>query len=167
MEDAMKNGANEENGCDRLMPITVRFSEEAMQAIEELAREYEKPKAEIIRAAVDNRLEKYLGNLVFIDAEQGAAIRKEVFDLASEMQAIKAELRRIGINYNQEIKLRQIEKKQRGGGNLYERMQRIEAEKAALLKENKTLDKAELEQLMQRYEAATEKVGDAICHILG
>lgn len=162
----MKNGANEENGCERLQPITVRFSEEAMQAIDELAREYEKPKAEIIRAAVDNRLEKYLGMICYIDAEQGAAIRKEIFALASEMQAIKAELRRIGINFNQEVKLRQIEKKQRGG-NLYEQMQRKEAEKAALMKENKTLDKAELERLMQRYEAAAEKAGDAICLILG
>lgn len=162
----MENRANEPNERDRLMPITVRFGEEAMQAIDELAREYEKPKAEIIRAAVDNRLEKYLGAICFIDAAQGAAIRKEIFALASEMQAIKAELRRIGINFNQEIKLRQIEKKQRGG-NLFEQMQRKEAEKAALLKENRTLDKAELEALMQRYEAATEKAGDAICLILG
>lgn len=96
---------------DRLLPVTVRFTSAAYAAICEIASEHGMSMADVVRRGFDRELSNYLGNIVYMDFEQGKAIQNQLAYLATQMQQILFELRRIGVNYNQEIKLRQMAKK--------------------------------------------------------
>ena len=90
--------------AEKLVRTEVRFTAEANKALDEIAEENGISKAELIRYIVDNRMNDYLGSIKFIDPEQGDEIRRDIMRLMNELTAVKTELRRIGVNYNQEIK---------------------------------------------------------------
>ena len=48
---------------------------------------------------------KYLGNVEYVDANQGAEIRKLFGEICTELSRSRMELNRIGVNYNQEMRL--------------------------------------------------------------
>lgn len=145
---------------EKLVPVTVRFTPAAYQAINEIAGEQGYSMADIVRMAVDDRLLSYLDAVHYIDAEQGAEIKKIVTALYNEMSAVKLELRRIGVNYNQVARLENLKKK-------YPRMiDRMEKE-LAIRKECKDFSPDDLAELMTRYEKATAEAGEKLCHILG
>lgn len=96
---------------DKLLPVTVRFTSAAYAAICEIASEHGMSMADVVRRGFDRELSNYLDNIVYMDFEQGKAIQEQLAGLANQMQQILFELRRIGINYNQEIRLRQVAKK--------------------------------------------------------
>ena len=72
--------------------------------MDEIAKENGISKAQLIRYIVDNRMVDYLGSIKFIDSEQGEEIQQEIMSVMNELSAVKTELHRIGVNYNQEIK---------------------------------------------------------------
>ena len=90
--------------AEKLVRTEVRFTAEANEALDEIAKENGISKAELIRYIVDNRMNDYLGSIKFIDPEQGDEIRRDIMRVMNELTAVKTELRRIGVNYNQEIK---------------------------------------------------------------
>lgn len=90
--------------AEKLVRTEVRFTAEANEALEEIAKENGISKAELIRYIVDNRMVDYLGSIKFLDPEQGKEIRRDIMRVMNEISAVKTELRRIGVNYNQEIK---------------------------------------------------------------
>ena len=142
------------NQNDKLIPITLRFTVDAMGVIDEIAKANRMSKAELVRLAVDDRLIKYLEHVLFIDAGQGEEIRRELYELGTVLGEMKYELHRIGVNINQQTKIKN--------------MQYMNGITVGDLDERDNLEfSKEMENIMRRFEAAMQKAGDALCHILG
>lgn len=101
-----------ENG---LQQLTVRLPLNVKEKIENLAKNGGCSTAEIIRRAVDGNLNKYLDNVQYVDREQGEAIKKQLENLFTEISGMRMELNRIGVNYNQEVRLQNLGKQFRAG----------------------------------------------------
>ena len=100
---------------EKLVPITIRFTKGAMDVIDEVARKNDHmSKAEVVRIACDNRLIEYLSQVIYVDEEQGDAVRKELYNIGESLSKIRLELNKIGVNYNQEVKLQNIKQKYAG-----------------------------------------------------
>lgn len=141
--------------------ITVRFTDEAMKVIDELATSHGKSKAEIIRTAVDKNLLNYLSHTVYVEPKQGQEIKAAMYELTTELQNIKSELNRIGVNYNQELRLKQLEMQPfRSYEALRAKVKKIEEIKQTCLPADYVTE------LLSRYEAATERIGEILCHIV-
>lgn len=143
----------------KMLPITVRLSQQEMSFIDQTSKTYGLSKAEVIRAAVSQTKLKISKHIcVNITEQQYTEIKSLCYEILTELNRIKTELHRIGINYNQavkqlntanmsmyEIAKLQVEQKQKGTGGL---------------------NKDELQGLMDQLTAAAKKAGEGICHIL-
>lgn len=150
-----------------LRPVTVRFSGEAWEAIRDTAAENGVSMAELVRMAVAGNLSRYLGDIRIIDQQQAAEIKKAITALCDTVSRTETELHRIGINYNQEVRLKQIERKY--GDMRYSSTATFmrKAEEIAKVKnDSANLSKEELDALLTRYEQATKQVGEVLCRIL-
>lgn len=164
----------------KLVATTVRFSAEANKAIQDLADEYGVSKSEVVRLAVAGGLEKYLGNLKYVDEQYAKIINANIMILANLMQDIKSELRRIGVNYNQQVKAMHEKKKVSIGGSLIEKptLEDMRRKKEELMGRRLTKDVQKVSQepeldvdaiknLIEQYEKKSEEVGDVLWHIRG
>lgn len=106
----------------------------------------------IIRLCIDNRLEKYLSNVFIYDDEMSAAILCEIAELSTEIQRIRNELHRIGINYNQELKLKNIEAKYKNRNDLTQ-FKAKEKEITEVMNDTELMDKKQLidRQKLEQY----------------
>lgn len=136
--------------AEKLVRTEVRFTAEANEALDEIAKENNISKAQLIRYIVDNRMVDYLGSIKFIDPEQGDDIQRKVMKLMSDIADVKTELRRIGVNYNQEIKTMN-ELKKRG----------IEPAVTG------RLDVDAVEKLIEKWDDSMRETGGALWLILG
>ncbi len=136
--------------AEKLVRTEVRFTAEANEALDEIAKENNISKAQLIRYIVDNRMVDYLGSIKFIDPEQGDDIQRKVMKLMSDIADVKTELRRIGVNYNQEIKTMN-ELKKRG----------IEPSVTG------RLDVDAVEKLIEKWDDSMRETGGALWLILG
>lgn len=152
--DNEMNTASTLNQDNRLVPITVRFTADAMDVIQQIAEANKMSKAELVRMAVDDRLIKYLESVVFIDEDQGEKVRKELYELGTVLGEIKLELNRIGVNINQQTRIKNMQYKYGGA-----------VAKAG--EKNNLAFSGEMNIIMKRFEDAAKRVGDALCHILG
>lgn len=153
-EKASEVNAAALNQNDTLIPITVRFTVAAMSVIGEIAEANRMSKAELIRMAVDDRLIKYLEQVIFLEKEEAETVRKELYELGTVLGEIKYELHRIGVNINQQTKIKNMQYKH--------------GITAGELDERNNLDFSDqMENIMRRFEAALKKAGDELCHILG
>ena len=167
-EATKDNGAAADQACgkQRLIPTTVRYPEGAMSIIRGVAEEHGCSAAELIRIATCGNLSKYLGGVAYVDAEQGKRIEELLREILTEMERIRRELNRIGVNFNQRMKLENIERKIKSTHVIRISMEYSE-EKKKIEKGTNVLNKEELDTLMRRFEAAARKAGEALCHILG
>ena len=149
------------SGTDRLRPITVRFTQDAYDAIADMSFDNCVSKAELVRMAVAGNLSRYLGDIRIIDKQQGAEIKQQITALFDTVSRTENELHRIGVNFNQLVRLKHIERKY--GGAIC--TNRAEEEKAVMA-ESVNLSKAELDAIVSRYEQATKQAGDVLCRIL-
>lgn len=145
--EAVKDGKK-----PRMVPTTVRYPAEAMAIIKDAAAEHDYSVSEFIRITTCHKLSRYLGSVVYVDAEQGYRIEEALLELMMEMEHVRRELHRIGVNFNQLVK-------------------QVNAERKAQLcvgtgPDERLLDRAELDALAQRFEDAAGKAGDALCRIL-
>lgn len=147
-----------------LVPTTVRFTSAGMDAVNQLAKLNGISTAEMIRYIVDENLEKYLSKVVFVEHSDAVEFRKILHEVLTEMSFIKTELKRIGINYNQEMKLKQIENKYSDIFISYEDMMLKDAE-IKEVKNSESLSIEKLNSLMSRFEEASKKVGELVCLI--
>ena len=99
-----------------LVPITVRFSPDAYDAISDIADNHNMSKADLVRRCITGNLAEYLGSVRILDGDQVVEIRTVIRDLFDEVSQVKDELNRIGVNYNQEIHLMNREGKHIGSG---------------------------------------------------
>lgn len=137
---------------DRLLPITVRFTPDAWDAIRDIARSSCISQAELVRMAVSGNLGRYLGTVKVLDQGQAGELKEEITKLFSVMSEIRNELNKIGVNYNQAVKNLNIARKYGRTG--------MEGNGAGAVP-----PMGELNALMDRYEKATEGVRD-LCRIL-
>ena len=152
---------------DKLVPLTVRFTGPAIETIKSIAAEHGFSAAEIIRFTMDNKLKEYLGSIQFMDYEQGKDIEKDILQLVRLTQKVGQELNRIGVNYNQEMKIRNLQAQyDRQKMTIDERVQ-WKKNMAEAQSGQSTLSKEELDELMTRYETVSKKVGELICLIQG
>jgi len=158
----MSNITNEQVGNDNLVRICVRLSPEVISVLDDLAKKNGRTRSDIIRLTLDGRLLKYLPKLTFVEHDDALEYRKSLTDIFSEMEVIGSDIHRIGVNYNQDIKLKHIQKKYAHMNNALELKM---AEEEEVKKE--CLPASELEAFISRYEDATEKVGEQLCRILG
>lgn len=140
------------NGTDRLCPITVRFSQDAYDAIRDMANDSCISKAELARIAVAGNLGRYLGAIKVIGPRQAEELRTEIVKLFTAISEVRSELNKIGVNYNQVVRDINTARK-------YGSADREEKVRGAIP------PMAELDALMDRYVEATEGMRD-LCRIL-
>lgn len=170
VQDAEKDKVN-------LVKISARIIQKIDTVIREMAEEYGVSFSEVVRLAIDGHLEQYLGQVQYMDSEQGKKIRQQCAVLGTEMQAIRNELNRIGVNINQLAKWNNLEteivqlKQSMAGKTATERMKI--ASRVRYLQEKQfelQLDgfsQVEMEKCVRRYEKASEEVSKALWHIQG
>lgn len=150
----------------KLKPMTIRFSADAWDAIESLARKNDMNKTELVRTALAGNLARYLGTIRIIDERQAAEIKALIKELFNEVSAVKMELHRIGVNYNQAVRLKQIERKYANPKLDVSATLRRFDEEEKVKKECKDFSQENIDALMIRYEKATSEVGEILCRIL-
>lgn len=160
----------------KLKPLTIRFPEAVWEEIREFANANNIPMAEFVRMAVSYNLTKYLDTVKFLDEKQGAEYLKQssetkalIMSLLGEVSDIRFELNRIGVNFNQLVKLKNIERKYANANarDIDRLMQKQREEEEVKSESNQYLDKQELDSLITRFETAAKKAGDALCRIHG
>ena len=143
---------NEEKLIDHSEPmkaVTIRFTQEIYKVLQEISDEFDVSMATVIRLAVDNNLSKYLGEVKYIDTKQAKVINHNIGTLGKEFFDIKKQLKHIGRNYNQELKMKHIALKNGG----------------TMMADEKILDTKPIDDLMMRYEKITQELGDDLWHI--
>lgn len=149
-----------------LKPMTIRFSAEAWDAIDAIAREHGTNKTELVRMAVAGNLARYLGDIRIVNEDQATEIKELIKALFNEIAAVKNELNRIGVNYNQAIRLRQIERKYANKDLDINAISAKYDETEKVKSECKGFSKEDLDALISRYEQATKQAGEILCRIL-
>ena len=148
---------------EQLVPVTVRLPENRYFQMKELSERFSLSFASVARIALEAELENYLGTVKYIDKEQADKISEAVRELTDECREIKNNIKRIGINYNQEIRLKNITQKYHDVLNdkTASEHRRLEARKeyedAVKSIDDTCLNKTELKELLERFEAAADK----------
>lgn len=133
---------------DELVSMNVRLTREAYDAVQDLADEYGVSKAMVIRLALSGNMSDQLGTIRYTDPQVEAELRRAAARIGDASAEIGHQLRRIGKNYNDALRLAHIEAK-RGG-------------KAAAPE----LDPDLIWRMIERYEAAAERMCEALNGIL-
>ena len=150
--------------------IGVRFDEDFHKLLVTLAKENGLTVSDIVRLSVGNALERYLDKVRYVSPEQGRMIHETIISLGNTLVDIQEQIHRIGVNFNQEIRLRNCRKKLesvtrqerqslRQGVNAYTKAleNRKAIEKEIMEIENETessLNRDELERLIEKTETA-------------
>lgn len=163
-----------------LVPMTIRLDSETNQAITKLAKEHKLSKADVVRMAIDGGLSRYLNSIRYIEPEQGKQIQKAVTLASNEITEIGKQLKRIGINYNQEVRLKNLETKKQAimeqqqqavsgkhiDTNLFIKcdkdIRKLEEQEKKIKESETVLSKTELENLMAWYEEITDRLGEML-----
>ena len=157
---------NDGDKCENMVRMSVSLPSETYNSLVGLAREYNVSMAFIIRLAVEKRLSDYLGGIRYIDREQADKIHTAAMEILDETRLILNNIRRIGVNYNQELRLKNAEKKYesaiagKGVGYIVKYEAREEYRKAKSEAEKACLSKEELLDLLARFELAADKLED-------
>ena len=182
MQDNVQADSDAGGNAGGLVPVTVRFSQAAYDAISELAEEYGVSIATVVRLAVDGNLERYLGNLRYVDKADSRRIMAGIAAAANIMQDVGNQLRRIGVNYNQLAKLENMRAKKarmetdwKKRSHTYDEIVKykrdLDAVNAAIDAAEKAqqngdeLSREQLDNLIKRYESASAELGAALWHI--
>ena len=172
LDDEQKKLNNHPNESDDksnvLVKITVRLEKKVITAIDQIAKSYDLNRTVVMRLILANRLDKYLSRVQYVDREQADEIRKMLTELADQINDMRSQLRYIGNNYNQEIKIKHIREKY---GNLRNmtvdsigEMQK-EIEKAEA--EGSALDKNDIEEILRRFDSSAHLMGQGLWRIRG
>ena len=145
--------------------MTVRISKEIYEVVSSISERHGISKAEAVRLAIDNRLLDYVGKVQYVDPDQGVEIMKLIGRVATEMSKIRMEINRIGVNYNQELKLKHLEKKYMHRTDLISIEQKMK-ELDKITNDIDTVSEEGLMKLLDKCDSIMDKFGDVTC-ILG
>lgn len=173
MNNNSNNNGNNDTTCnkERLVPTTVRLPESVYNRFSDLAKKSNSKLSSIIRHTLEFSLEKYLKRVGYSDDEKTAELLGAVRELSNICGDIFNEVHRIGINYNQEIRLKNAQKKY--NDILNDRIKTTDEKQAAIneynseiadIKEN-GISKDEFKTILERFEAGVEEVRSFAWHI--
>lgn len=164
---------NDDGNMKSTVRMSVTMSADTHRALKRLAEEYHVSIAFVVRVAIEKRLNDYFGTFRYIDRQQAEKIYNVTAEIADNSRNILNNVRRIGINYNQELKLKNAEEKYHAvlkEKNIgYEAMSKAkdEYDKVKADIENNSLNKEELNELLQRFEVAADVMKGLVWHIHG
>ncbi len=151
----------------KLIPMTVRFTEDAMNVLDEVATKNHLSKAAIVRIACDNRLIEYLSSVLYIDEKTGDKILEEMMNIGTDLSGIRKELNRIGVNYSQEVRLRNIEAKYGKRIDSPVLMKQKDNEIQKVKKDCNIFTKNEFKKVMQHFDKMSTEMGKRIHKLIG
>lgn len=96
---------------NELIQVTTRLPLNVKEKIDGLAESGGCSTAEIIRRLLDDSWKKYLDGVQYVDREQGETIKELLGNIYTELSGMRTELHRIGVNYNQQTRLKHLENK--------------------------------------------------------
>lgn len=152
--------------------ITVGFSEKTYNELCGLAEEYGMSLSAVTRIALEENLRIYFGKVRYIDREQAEEIRKTLLEILDSCRKIYNEANRIGVNYNQEIRLKNAEAKYEAikyddGVGVFRRNE-AKAEYEAVksdVEANTYFSKEEVDTLLDEYKNVTKTMQELVCRI--
>ena len=152
--------------------ITVSFCEKTYNELCGLAKEFGMSLSAVTRIALEENLRIYFGKVRYIDGEQAEEIRKATLDILDNCRKIYNEMNRIGVNYNQEIRLKNAEAKWNkiavekyiSAEKKYEAHMEYEAVKSDVAA-NIYFSKEEVFKLLYEYKSVTETIKELVCRI--
>ena len=152
--------------------ITVGFDEKTYNELCGLAKEYGMSLSAVTRIALETNLSIYLGKVRYIDSKQAEEIRKTTLDILDSCRRIYNEMNRIGVNYNQEMRLKNAEakwneitsKKYVPVEKIHEVHMEYEAVKSDVAA-NTYFNKEEVERMLEEYENVTKEIQELVCRI--
>lgn len=155
------NGNDANDNSEELVSLTVRFTRGAYDAFSQIAEKHNMSKAEVIRLAIDNRLLNYLGNVEYVNPKDAEKMRKQIFRVGTELHNINLELNRIGVNFNQQVRLQNIKNKYKGKSDFLS-IKRRTMEEDAVKKECSRLSPDDLSKLMKKEEECIDRFAELI-----
>lgn len=175
------NDVNEASVKTKLVPVTVRFSPVAYEQMKKLADEFGVSFGTVARLTVDGNLAEYLSTVRYIDKKQASVINKNIVTVGNQIQSIKNDLHRIGVNYNQELKLKHIQakydaKREKVEGNKYlttlDRVKMMmdfdkeqQQETDVVTADNQNFSAEQVIELLEKFEQAANDLGVLLWHI--
>lgn len=114
---------------------------------------------------MDGGLDKYLDGVQYVDKEQGEATKALLGKVYTEMSGIRTELHRIGVNYNQEVRLLNQQsktgQKRLGQMDIYD-IRELLKEGEAVAKGREGFSPEAINEQMDRFERAVENFLNAM-----
>ena len=179
-----KSYEHEDGTRDELKALTVRFKKKTYEIIRDLSVEYNMPMAEVTRRAAETNLQDYFSQIRYLNHEDAEAVNKNIDHMAKAFHAAIFQLKKIGANYDQELYLKNLQRKisaydkeiQACGVGETSRLMQLLDEQAALRKKKaemeaqidaQGLDVNVISKLITQLTEATEKCGDELCRIRG
>ena len=152
--------------------ITVGFDEKTYNELCGLAKEFGMSLSAVTRIALETNLGIYFGKVRYIDREQAEEIRKTLLEILDNCRKIYNEANRIGVNYNQEIRLKNAEAKYEAikhddGVGIFRRTKAKEEYEAVKsdVEANTYFSKEEVDTLLNEYKNVTKTMKELVCHI--
>lgn len=162
MKNIQKSDAD--SGEKKLVPITVRLSESVYSGLHDLSKEFGVSFAHTVRLAAECELENYFGSVRYKDRTQAGEIMAAGKELTKICRDIVNNVRRIGFNFSQELRLKDAKKKyydvcnDSSKGRLIKELALDEYIKEKDEIEKASLNKDELKNIIEQFETAAEKV---------
>ena len=97
--------------ADKMIVKTIRLTQEEDEMIRQLASEFGMSCSQVMRYAMNTHMADYFSTVRYLDDQTASEIRKSVARVGDELQKIRNELHRIGVNFNQAVRLINIENK--------------------------------------------------------
>lgn len=164
----------EEDEVVKLVKISARINEKVDEVMKDMAQEFGVPFSQVVRLAIDGHLEKYLGTVRYIDGDQGENIQRTVAIIANELQGIRNELNKIGVNVNQVAKWNNLERQIERLNDEYKtatpvRKKEIQDRLMYLTRVQKSVNwnyfsLFGVEKYLDRFDAVAERVGEQLWH---
>ena len=175
------------NGKPKRMTITIPV--DTYNELKKFADEWHISFSEVVRLAISSNLKDYFDNVRYVDSEQAklilqnqSVINKNICALFNQTQDVRNELRRIGINYNQQVKLMHLRKKKEeelanahDGSDLVMTDEnrpvllnmvndtKWDTEEKKIIAETNKFDQDAVIKLIERFEKAAAKAGEELC----
>lgn len=164
----------EEDEVIKLVKISARINEKVDEVMKDMAQEFGVPFSQVVRLAIDGHLEKYLGTVRYIDGDQGENIQRTMAIIANELQGIRNELNKIGVNVNQVAKWNNLERQIERLNAEYKtatpvRKKEIQERLMYLTRVQKSVNwnyfsLFAVEKYLDRFDAVAERVGEQLWH---
>lgn len=151
-----------ETAAKSLVATTVRLPSNRVTIIKGFSKKYHTSFSEVVRVVVDNRLAKYFGIIHYCDFEQGEEIQKRIIEMQNSLCKMQRDIARIGVNYNQDIRLKQIERKYKNQGFDMNLLTLRQNETNDVMKECSSFSQQDFTDLVVRFETAVAKLDETL-----